>query len=228
MAVHVPTGQWNRQNEHFLNRRDSCFGTWWHLPGARSGPRTTKAPTCGAFARCAEEDSNLHPVIPEQALNLARLRGRHGGRCPDAPGRLRASPLDAPNRRKRRGAAEGRLAPPRGRRSASTTSRGAMAPRRSLPCAAPNVSQHHRYDRSRTSPALPLPSANRHLGRPRRDGCLGTTTERPPARDRLPPRSCIRRRLSHKPVRKSVRQSVVGQRVSRLRSWLSLVGRGPR
>jgi hypothetical protein len=36
------------------------------------GPRTTKAPTCGAFARCAEEDSNLHPVIPDQALNLAR------------------------------------------------------------------------------------------------------------------------------------------------------------
>jgi hypothetical protein len=30
----------------------------------------TKAPPCGAFARCAEEDSNLHPVIPDQALNL--------------------------------------------------------------------------------------------------------------------------------------------------------------
>jgi hypothetical protein len=24
----------------------------------------------GAFERCAEEDSNLHPVIPDQALNL--------------------------------------------------------------------------------------------------------------------------------------------------------------
>jgi hypothetical protein len=24
----------------------------------------------GAFRRCAEEDSNLHPVIPDQALNL--------------------------------------------------------------------------------------------------------------------------------------------------------------
>jgi len=24
---------------------------------------------CGAFPRCAEEDSNLHPVIPDQALN---------------------------------------------------------------------------------------------------------------------------------------------------------------
>jgi hypothetical protein len=32
-------------------------------------PRTTKAPPCGAFASCAEEDSNLHPVIPDQALN---------------------------------------------------------------------------------------------------------------------------------------------------------------
>jgi hypothetical protein len=32
--------------------------------------RTTKAPPGGAFARCAEEDSNLHPVIPDQALNL--------------------------------------------------------------------------------------------------------------------------------------------------------------
>src|SRR5215207_3849145 len=25
------------------------------------------------LSRCAEEDSNLHPVIPDQALNLARL-----------------------------------------------------------------------------------------------------------------------------------------------------------
>jgi repressor LexA len=36
-------------------------------------PRTRKAPTSGALLRCAEEDSNLHPVIPDQALNLARL-----------------------------------------------------------------------------------------------------------------------------------------------------------
>jgi hypothetical protein len=33
-------------------------------------PGTTKAPPCGAFAQCAEEDSNLHPAIPDQALNL--------------------------------------------------------------------------------------------------------------------------------------------------------------
>ena len=49
---------------------------------------------CGAFATCAEEDSNLHPVIPDQALNLVtrlsypsvacqivrivRSRGRYG------------------------------------------------------------------------------------------------------------------------------------------------------
>jgi hypothetical protein len=28
------------------------------------------APWNGAFRRCAEEDSNLHPVFPDQALNL--------------------------------------------------------------------------------------------------------------------------------------------------------------
>jgi hypothetical protein len=43
------------------------------IDSQRAAPRTTKAPTCGAFAQCAEEDSNLHPVIPDQALNLARL-----------------------------------------------------------------------------------------------------------------------------------------------------------
>jgi hypothetical protein len=31
--------------------------------------RTTKAPQCGAF-ECAEEDSNLHPLSVDQALNL--------------------------------------------------------------------------------------------------------------------------------------------------------------
>ena len=38
-------------------------------PGERA-PTNEKAPPCGAFASCAEEDSNLHPVIPDQALNL--------------------------------------------------------------------------------------------------------------------------------------------------------------
>src|SRR3954470_14662774 len=33
----------------------------------RKGPRTQ------AFPKCAEEDSNLHGVIPHKALNLARL-----------------------------------------------------------------------------------------------------------------------------------------------------------
>jgi hypothetical protein len=33
-------------------------------------PPTTKAPRTQGFRRCAEEDSNLHPVIPDQALNL--------------------------------------------------------------------------------------------------------------------------------------------------------------
>jgi hypothetical protein len=37
-------------------------------PAERRKPRRN-----GAFAECAEEDSNLHPVIPDQALNLARL-----------------------------------------------------------------------------------------------------------------------------------------------------------
>ena len=36
----------------------------------RVGPINEKAPPRGAFATCAEEDSNLHPVIPDQALNL--------------------------------------------------------------------------------------------------------------------------------------------------------------
>src|SRR5215218_6193338 len=33
-------------------------------------PCTTKAPRTQGFRECAEEDSNLHPVIPDQALNL--------------------------------------------------------------------------------------------------------------------------------------------------------------
>src|SRR5829696_2954530 len=39
-------------------------------PEARRG--TKKPRRRGAFVRWAEEDSNLHPVIPDQALNLAR------------------------------------------------------------------------------------------------------------------------------------------------------------
>jgi hypothetical protein len=38
---------------------------------ATSSPTTAKAPPRRAFS-CAEGDSNLHPVIPDQALNLAR------------------------------------------------------------------------------------------------------------------------------------------------------------
>jgi hypothetical protein len=44
-------------------------------------PQTTKAPTCGAFAQCAEEDSNLHPVIPDQALNLVTRVSYPSGSC---------------------------------------------------------------------------------------------------------------------------------------------------
>ena len=42
-----------------------------HLASAGSGHE--KPRLSGAFLRCAEEDSNLHPVIPHKALNLARL-----------------------------------------------------------------------------------------------------------------------------------------------------------
>jgi hypothetical protein len=49
-------------------------------------PRTQKAPPCGAFARCAEEDSNLHPVIPDQALNS-------GTRASFPPNRAKLSEL---------------------------------------------------------------------------------------------------------------------------------------
>ena len=34
-------------------------------------PETRKAPLLRGFLPCAEEDSSLHPVIPDQALNLA-------------------------------------------------------------------------------------------------------------------------------------------------------------
>src|SRR4051794_8538950 len=35
--------------------------------------RRKKKPRYAGLSPCAEEDSNLHPVIPDQALNLARL-----------------------------------------------------------------------------------------------------------------------------------------------------------
>ena len=57
-----PRGRRCQSRCHGLERR----------PMSSRDLRTRKAPTCGAF-RCAEEDSNLHPVIPDQALNLARL-----------------------------------------------------------------------------------------------------------------------------------------------------------
>ena len=39
-------------------------------PADRECPRREKAPQMRGFSTCAEEDSNLHPVIPDQALNL--------------------------------------------------------------------------------------------------------------------------------------------------------------
>ena len=37
------------------------------------GSENDEAPPERGFSQCAEEDSNLHPVSPDQALNLARL-----------------------------------------------------------------------------------------------------------------------------------------------------------
>jgi hypothetical protein len=47
----------------------------WFAAGSRSTPRRPdpqerQSPAVRAFARCAEEDSNLHPVTPDEALNL--------------------------------------------------------------------------------------------------------------------------------------------------------------
>ena len=39
----------------------------------KKSPSTTKALRMQGFRRCAEEDSNLHPLSVDQALNLARL-----------------------------------------------------------------------------------------------------------------------------------------------------------
>src|SRR3954454_3564768 len=50
--------------------RDVVTECW--PPSERSTAGTAKAPRCGAFVQCAEEDSNLHPVSPDQALNLIR------------------------------------------------------------------------------------------------------------------------------------------------------------
>jgi hypothetical protein len=49
----------------FVTRR--CRGK---LPPLGGAPKTTKAPHTRGFRECAEEDSNFHPVIPDQALNL--------------------------------------------------------------------------------------------------------------------------------------------------------------
>ena len=90
----------------------------------RPGKNARKTPLCRAF-RCAEEDSNLHPVIPDQALNLVTLvsypsaprqivrivpaHGRYGrigrsgcchGCCHDRPRRLCGGPA-APMPRRR-------------------------------------------------------------------------------------------------------------------------------
>ena len=37
-------------------------------PGPIKKPENAKSPAVRGFSECAEEDSNLHPVIPDQAL----------------------------------------------------------------------------------------------------------------------------------------------------------------
>ena len=37
-------------------------------PGPIEKPENAKSPAERGFSECAEEDSNLHPVIPDQAL----------------------------------------------------------------------------------------------------------------------------------------------------------------
>src|SRR4051794_41263265 len=75
---------WRRRSGETL----SGWGTKWRTarsPCVKAGvtevlprelgyePRNEKTPHLRGFLECAEEDSNLHPVIPDQALNLARL-----------------------------------------------------------------------------------------------------------------------------------------------------------
>ena len=66
---------------HLPSGWGTCWGTWMFpschrplpekvAPSKRSGSTKTKAPRTRGFRECAEEDSNLHPVIPDQALNL--------------------------------------------------------------------------------------------------------------------------------------------------------------
>ena len=47
-------------------------------PRGPASARNDESPAGAGFLRCAEEDSNLHPVIPDQALNLV---GQAVGRC---------------------------------------------------------------------------------------------------------------------------------------------------
>jgi hypothetical protein len=46
-------------------------------------------PVSGLFSICAEEDSNLHPVIPDQALDLAH--GSVAASKPQTKGGLRGA-----------------------------------------------------------------------------------------------------------------------------------------
>ncbi len=48
--------------------RGRCQRKWPPTDGI--DPENAKSPATRGLSRCAEEDSNLHPVVPDQALNL--------------------------------------------------------------------------------------------------------------------------------------------------------------
>jgi len=65
-----------------LWQNSPLFSTAFSARSRGTGQRSTfgkgKARLCGLFLLCAEADSNLHPVIPDQALNIA---GQAVGGC---------------------------------------------------------------------------------------------------------------------------------------------------
>jgi hypothetical protein len=53
-------------------RPQVAIGREKFAPIAALEPENAKSPAVRGFSECAEEDSNLHPVIPDQALNLGK------------------------------------------------------------------------------------------------------------------------------------------------------------
>src|SRR3954451_1435289 len=102
---------------------------------ATASARQRERPRClRGLSLCAEEDSNLHPVIPDQALNLARLpippsaRGdgeyspRRGGLSPSAGADTLCEHTFDPLRRPRSAWTLGRILRSATRRSSTSSS----------------------------------------------------------------------------------------------------------